>query len=280
MTTTGNPTPALSETGTLPTGVTFTDNGNGTATLAGTPAAGTAGTYPITITAANGVGSNATQTFTLTVVQPTTLPLWVVGSDGGVFSFGDAAFYGSTGGSPLNEPIVGMAATPDGQGYWLVASDGGVFSFGDAVFHGSTGGHARSTNPSWAWPRRPTARATGSSPPTVGSSPSAMPASTARRAAVHLNEPIVGMAARPDGKGYWLVASDGGIFAFGDAGFHGSTGGSPSTSRSWAWPPRRRQRLLARRLRRRGLRLRRCRLRRCSKRFAVDRSGGKHHRRS
>ena len=32
------------------------------------------------------------------------------------------------------------------------------------------------------------------------------------------------MAATPDGKGYWLVASDGGIFAYGDAGFHGSTG--------------------------------------------------------
>ena len=32
------------------------------------------------------------------------------------------------------------------------------------------------------------------------------------------------MAATPDGRGYWLVASDGGIFAFGDAGFYGSTG--------------------------------------------------------
>jgi len=32
------------------------------------------------------------------------------------------------------------------------------------------------------------------------------------------------MAATPDGKGYWLVASDGGIFAFGDAGFFGSAG--------------------------------------------------------
>ena len=47
--------------------MTFTDNGNGTATLAGTPAAGTSGSYPITITAANGVSPNATQSFTLTV---------------------------------------------------------------------------------------------------------------------------------------------------------------------------------------------------------------------
>ena len=55
VTTTGFPTAALSETGALPTGVTFVDNGDGTATLAGTPAAGTGGTYVLTITAANGV---------------------------------------------------------------------------------------------------------------------------------------------------------------------------------------------------------------------------------
>ena len=61
-------------------------------------------------------------------------------SDGGIFSFGDAAFHGSMGGKPLNKPIVGMAATSDGLGYWLVASDGGIFNFGDAGFFGSAGG--------------------------------------------------------------------------------------------------------------------------------------------
>ena len=65
---------------------------------------------------------------------------WLVGSDGGVFAFGDAGFYGSTGNTRLAKPVVGMAATPDGRGYWLVASDGGVFAFGDAAFYGSTGG--------------------------------------------------------------------------------------------------------------------------------------------
>jgi hypothetical protein len=67
-TTTGFPTPVISESGTLPSGVTFTDNGNGTAVLSGTPAAGTAGSYPITITAVNGIDPDATQTFSLTVV--------------------------------------------------------------------------------------------------------------------------------------------------------------------------------------------------------------------
>ena len=70
MTTTGFPTSALTETGALPAGVTFVDNGDGTATLAGTPAAGTGGTYPLTITAANGVTPDATQSFTLTVGRP------------------------------------------------------------------------------------------------------------------------------------------------------------------------------------------------------------------
>ena len=69
VTTTGNPTATISETGALPSGVTLTDNGNGTATLAGTPATGTAGSYPITITAHNGIGSDATQSFTLQVNQ-------------------------------------------------------------------------------------------------------------------------------------------------------------------------------------------------------------------
>ncbi|MGB6726252.1 MAG: choice-of-anchor Q domain-containing protein, partial [Terracidiphilus sp.] len=68
VTTTGFPTPSLSETGALPGGLVFVDNGNGTATLAGTPSAG--GIYPITIRAANGVGTNATQSFTLTVIYP------------------------------------------------------------------------------------------------------------------------------------------------------------------------------------------------------------------
>jgi len=66
---TGVPTPTITLSGALPTGVTFTDNGNRTATLAGTPASGTAGLYPLTFTAGNGVLPNATQNFTLLVAK-------------------------------------------------------------------------------------------------------------------------------------------------------------------------------------------------------------------
>ena len=75
---------------------------------------------------------------------------WLVASDGGVFTYGDAQFYGSTGGSTLNKPIVGMAATPNGLGYCLVASDGGIFSYGNATFAGSWAA-SRSTSRSSAW---------------------------------------------------------------------------------------------------------------------------------
>ena len=63
----GAPTPTVSKTGTLPSGVTFVHHADGTATLSGTPAVGTSGNYVLTITASNGVGSNAVQTFTLTI---------------------------------------------------------------------------------------------------------------------------------------------------------------------------------------------------------------------
>jgi hypothetical protein len=65
---------------------------------------------------------------------------WLVTSDGGVFPFGDAAGYGSTGGIRLSNPIAGMEGTPDGRGYWLFAADGGVYPFGDAPGYGSLGG--------------------------------------------------------------------------------------------------------------------------------------------
>ncbi len=116
-----------------------------------------------------------------------------MGSDGGIFTFGSANFYGSTGNIKLQRPVVGISPTADKGGYWLVASDGGVFAFGDAGFFGSI--------------------------PGIGLNPagSGLPHS--------LNAPIVGMVPSSDGRGYFMVASDGGVFAFGDARFEGSCPG-------------------------------------------------------
>jgi len=67
ITTTGSPTPKITASGVLPAGLTFTDNGNGTATIAGT--ATSTGTHNLTITASNGTTPDATQAFTLVVGQ-------------------------------------------------------------------------------------------------------------------------------------------------------------------------------------------------------------------
>jgi hypothetical protein len=148
---------------------------------------------------------------------------WMAGADGAVYNFGNAGSYGSLAGTPLNKPIVTMAATPSGQGYWLVATDGGIFSYGDAKFYGSTG--AISLNqPIVGMAATPTGKGYWM----VASDGGIFSFGDAKffgsTGAIKLNKPIVGMAATPSGRGYWLVATDGGIFAFGDAAFFGSTG--------------------------------------------------------
>jgi hypothetical protein len=148
---------------------------------------------------------------------------WEVASDGGIFSYGNAPFYGSAGSLKLNKAIVGMAATPDDGGYWLVASDGGIFSYGDAQFYGSTGsihldkpivGMAATPDGGGYW--------------LVASDGGIFSYGDAQfygsMGGQRLNAPIVGMDTTSSGSGYWLVASDGGIFNFGNAGFFGSSG--------------------------------------------------------
>ena len=153
---------------------------------------------------------------------PTGDGVWLVAGDGGIFTFGDAAFHGSTGDLVLNKPIVGMAATPTGRGYWLVASDGGIFTFGDAPFLGSTGdlalnkpivGMASTTSGRGYW-------LVASDGGIFSFGDADFFGSTGD---VRLNQPIIGMARTPRSAGYWLVAADGGIFTFGDAAFHGSS---------------------------------------------------------
>src|SRR5271166_4363827 len=156
----------------------------------------------------------------------TNVGYWEVASDGGLFSFGTANFYGSMGGQPLNKPVVGMAATPDAGGYWEVASDGGLFSFGDANFFGSMGGMplnkpivAMAATPDGGgyWEVATDGGLFSFGDANFFGSMGGMP----------LNKPIVDMWATSKGDGYWESGSDGGIFAFGAAPFLGSMGGMP-----------------------------------------------------
>jgi uncharacterized repeat protein (TIGR01451 family) len=109
----------------------------------------------------------------------------LVGSDGGVFVFGDpAGFFGSLPGLHISvNNIVGIVPTIDSRGYFLVGSDGGVFAFGDAPFEGSL--------------------------PKLG---------------IHVSD-IVGIVPTRDDRGYFLVGRDGGVFSLGDAPFENSLPG-------------------------------------------------------
>ena len=149
---------------------------------------------------------------------------WEVASDGGIFAFGDAGFYGSEGGRPLNAAIVGMAGAPEGSGYWEVASDGGIFAFGAAGFYGSQGGRLLNA-PIVAMASTPDGGGYWEVASDGGIFAFGDAAFYGSEGGRQLNAPIVGMAVSPSGHGYWLVASDGGIFSFGDATFWGSTGG-------------------------------------------------------
>ncbi len=158
--------------------------------------------------------------------EPVQPGYWLTAADGGIFSFGASAFYGSTGGIHLNDPIVGMAATPDRRGYWLVASDGGVFAFGDAGFHGSTGA-LRLNAPVVGMAATPDGKGYWLVASDGGVFAFGDAAFEGSMGNTRLNAPVVGIAGGSDDRGYRLVAADGGVFAFGSAPFHGSAGNLP-----------------------------------------------------
>ena len=219
------------------TTVTITGDGFTRATgvsFGGTPAASYTVNSDTQVTAVTPARAAATVDVTVSVGSVSSLSswrdkytfgrgYWLVASDGGIFTFGDATFHGSTGSLRLNQPIVGMAKTPDDGGYWLVAADGGIFTFGDAGFFGSTGS-IHLTKPIVGMAATPDGNGYWLVASDGGVFAFGDAAFDGSMGGTALNQPIVGMAATSDGRGYWLVAADGGIFTFGDAAFNGSTG--------------------------------------------------------
>ncbi len=146
---------------------------------------------------------------------------WALGSGGGVFSYGDAHFFGSLATDHRERQMAGIAATPSGDGYWLVSKDGDVFSFGDARFYGSLGkadlkttvvGIASLPDGRGYW----LATADGR----IYSFGDARYYGSLRNTVV--KQSVIGIAASPNGHGYWLATAAGGVFSFGDARAHGS----------------------------------------------------------
>lgn len=144
-------------------------------------------------------------------VTPSGEGYWLVASDGGMFTFGNARFLGSTGDIVLNQLIVAMAATPSGNGYWLAASDGGLFTFGDAKYLGSMGA-TKLNQPVVGMVPTPTGRgywmvARDGGIFTFGDA--AFKGSTANQVTA---TPIVGMV--PYGTGYAIVTENGTVYPF------------------------------------------------------------------
>jgi hypothetical protein len=192
-----------------------------TRAIVGGAPAGTTGYWMVTsngtVYAFGTAATNFPQSYQIqgTVVGMASTPdgggYWIATNTGNVYAYGNAVNYGGvsiygitglSGSHPLNAPIVGIAALPDGQGYYLVAADGGVFNFGAAQFHGTTYDYG----------------ITGLSGPHP------------------LNAPIVGMAVTPGGNGYILIGADGGVFNFGSAQFQGSTYSLGLTGLSGPYP--------------------------------------------
>jgi hypothetical protein len=152
---------------------------------------------------------------------------WLVTSTGKVLRSGAVPGLGPMS-TKSTEPVVGMAATPGGEGYWLVTSTGVVRAYGDAVNYGSPSkSKLHLSKPIVGIGATPDGKgywlvASGGAIFNYGDAAAYGSPSLSK---LHLTKPIVGIAATPDGKGYWLVASDGGIFNYGDAAFYGSTSG-------------------------------------------------------
>lgn len=145
VTATGYPVPVITLMGALPAGVTFTHNGNGSATLAGTPAAGTGGVHPLSLAADNGVGTPATQNFSLTVTAPpaivssssTTFAVGVSGS----FSIATTGYPAPTINTSGNLPA-GLTVTSANNGTATLAGTpsvgtGGVYALTVSASNGS-----------------------------------------------------------------------------------------------------------------------------------------------
>ncbi len=180
------------------------------------------GTYGAQITVESLYASGAPRKLSVTL-HVGEQAYWLAAEDGGIFAFGVGGFHGSAGDLPLNQPIVGMAATPSGNGYWLVASDGGIFTYGDAAFFGSAG-NISLNQPIVGMATTPSGNGYWLVASDGGIFAFGDASFHGSAGDIVLNQPIVGMAATPSGNGYRLVASDGGIFTYGTARFRGSAG--------------------------------------------------------
>ncbi len=148
---------------------------------------------------------------------------WMLDAEGVVYGFGAAAGFTETRPSPHARPAVAMAPMPTARGYVILWADGSVSSHGDADFgdvHVPLEPGERPTsiavNPTgtglWVFTTFGHVRTFGAAVSYGGLDAA-------------LNGEVVQGVPTPTGLGYYMVGADGGVFAFGDASYHGSMGG-------------------------------------------------------
>ena len=150
---------------------------------------------------------------------------FLVGQDGGRLRLRQRALPRLAPPRGINvDNIIGIAATPSGNGYWLVSATGTVYAFGAAqqfasATHTSSPVSAIAGTPSgggyWVVTQSGQVLAFGD----------AQSFKTLPDLKVKPALPVIGIVHTADTAGYWLIGADGGIFAFGDAGFVGSLPG-------------------------------------------------------
>jgi hypothetical protein len=158
---------------------------------------------------------------------------YLVGSDGGVFSFGDTAYEGSLPGLGIHvKDVVGIVPSSDDKGYFLVGADGGVFSFGDTAYEGSLPslgihvddvvGIAATPNNTGYWVLQANGQVTafGDAPNLAQVAP--LPESSGATR-------YVDIASTSNGQGYWAMNNFGQVFAVGNARWLGNPSYNPSS---------------------------------------------------
>jgi hypothetical protein len=137
-------------------------------------------------------------------------------TNGGLYNYGGASFYGSAVHVRLNGTIAGAAPTMDGDGYWFATSKGSVYVYGDAHFYGSpvhkahldkVVGFAATPDAGGYW----LVSANGA---VYNYGDAAFCGSAVHE---HLSSPVIGLVSTPDGKGYWIATADGTVYSYGDA---------------------------------------------------------------
>ncbi|MGH8999828.1 MAG: phytase, partial [Acidimicrobiia bacterium] len=151
---------------------------------------------------------------------------WMLGTTGRIFDFGDASHHGEVTRAGLGAArAVDLEPTPSGNGYLVADSAGRIHDYGDAAASSAavplapgeevTSLAAITRHAGWRFTNLGRAIPFGGAPHLGDMS------------GVRLNGPVLDSVATPSGRGYYMVAADGGIFTFGDARFAGSMGGIP-----------------------------------------------------